>query len=51
MGYCCPFENDSCRGTRPFFMKFNRINGVSNMCAHLKKCHAASGEPITPHDD
>jgi hypothetical protein len=39
LGYCCPFENDKCRGNRAHFKKLNRINGLSNVWKHLLSQH------------
>ena len=39
LSYCCPFENDKCRGHRAHFKKLNRINGLSNFVKHLETQH------------
>ena len=39
LSYCCPFENDKCKGEKPYYFKLNRINVISNMCKHLVTAH------------
>ena len=39
ISYCCPFENDKCKGEKPYYFKLNRINGISNMCKHMVTAH------------
>jgi hypothetical protein len=42
IAYCCPFEGDTCKGEKPYFLKLNRINGLSNVCKHLLYAHAGN---------